>query len=174
MTVAVIDIDTTVADCDHRAECLKRDSNGKITQASWDTFLDPALMELDTLVPHARECIDMMRRKGYRIVFLTGRNVLLEDVTKTWLREHLRFNSWTEDLIMRPVEERNVPASVYKERVFREKVLEVHGKVPYLFFEDDPYVLRVWKKYGLVFKCPEAWEYMNPKTLSKDEPAWKR
>lgn len=174
-TVAVIDIDTTLADCDHRAAHLVKDESGKITQASWDTFLDPELMTQDTPVPHAREVIDSMRQKGYQIVFLTGRNERLRSVTEAWLREHIGYNTHTELLLMRPQTKDSVPASVCKQEMFDKYVRRwTAPDVSYLFFEDDAHVLGVWQKYGLVFKCPEAWATMNPAVLEGDEPSWKR
>lgn len=172
--VAVIDIDTTIADCDHRAVHLVKDSTGRIPQPCWDNFLDPDLMKLDTPVPHAREVIDAMRKRWYQIVFLTGRNERFQDVTEQWLRTHMGYCKY-DGLIMRPRAMANVPASQYKEQVFLERVGgPTSHPHTYLFFEDDPYVLGMWQKYGLVFKCPEAWEYMNPETLEGNEPSWKR
>ncbi|NJL53679.1 hypothetical protein HC928_00030 [bacterium] len=172
--VAIIDIDTTLADNDHRAALLKYEGES-IAQESWDQFLREDLMRLDKPVEHARNVLDFMRAHDYQLVFLTGRNERLNEVTSYWLQQHMGWDPLREPLIMRPMMHKAVPASVFKEEAFlsfvRDNQLE---RSNFLFFEDDSYVLHVWQKYGLVFKCPEAWASLNPVTLEGNEPAWKR
>lgn len=83
---------------------------------------------------------------------------------------------YKEPVLMRPAVGADLPASQMKEQMFLDFVntfgLQEH---PFLFFEDDRYVQGIWQKYGQVFICPQAWEFMNPVPLDRvDEPSWNR
>lgn len=194
--VAIIDIDTTIANNDHRAVLLKRICAGcqmpmgsehrpvcgncggekhHTPQGAWDQFLQPELMALDEPQPHSLDVINSMREHGWIITFMTGRNTKHRPVTEAWLRKH-GYMQDGDFLIMRPMKDTGTPASQMKEKMFTDYVyherLEGH---PFFFFEDDRYVLGTWQKYGMVFLCPQAWEYMNPSVLDRTvEPAWNR
>jgi hypothetical protein len=175
-TVCVVDIDTTLANNDHRAALLERDSNGNIPQASWDAFLQPELMLKDTPQEHALDVLNHMRGRGFKIVFLTGRNIRHSAGTRVWLKEHMDWNEFTEPLLMRRAVDVNVPASECKEALFLDylKTSGLTSNTTFLFFEDDPHVMAMWRRYGLVFQCPEAWRWMNPEFPKFPEQAWNR
>lgn len=195
--VAIIDIDTTLANNDHRAVLLERhcldcglpvggehrpickscgSERSHTPQHKLDQFLDPKLMAQDTPQPHALDVIESMRSKLWWIVFMTGRNSKHRPVTEQWLRDHMAWRSEREQLIMRPMENTGTPASQMKEKMFLD-FRDSNGleNAPFMFFEDDRYVLGTWQKYGMVFLCPQAWEYMNPEVHDRAvEPAWNR
>lgn len=195
--VAIIDIDTTIANNDHRAILLEKQcktceipmapahrsacdqcggTDHHIPQGHWDKFLQPDLILQDGLQPHALEVIENMRAHNWRIVFLTGRNESLRDVTERWLNKNVERWPQQEPCLMRPKTDESVPASVMKERIFldwRDK--QGLKNYPFMFFEDDKYVISMWQKYGIVFFCPAAWEHMNAQGLERTvEPAWNR
>jgi predicted secreted acid phosphatase len=173
-TVCIIDIDTTLANNDHRALVLKRDLQGKVTQESWDAFLQADLMLLDKPQEHAKSVVDYMRNHGYMIVFLTGRNEKHLGVTQAWLRTHMGRTD-DEILLMRSAEYSGQPASVFKEEKFLQFIQEHNLQdASFLFFEDDKHVLAMWRKHGLVFQCPEAWQWLNPEIPEAEELAWSR
>lgn len=186
--IAVLDIDTTLANNDHRADRLvsvcsvcskppKCDCDVPklhTPQEAWDAFLHPELLAQDTAQEHAIEVLEKMRSLNWWLVFMTGRNERLRDVTERWLAKHMLRRSVSEPLIMRPLHEKGKPASVMKEEMFLT-FRDSHGlqNAPFLFFEDDKYVLGMWQKYGMVFQCPEAWATMNPDTHERThEPNW--
>jgi len=194
--VAIIDIDTTIANNDHRAVLLRREcveckmpmptehrptcancggTKHRTPQGAWDQFLQPDLMLLDDPQPHSLDVINFMRKHGYTIVFMTGRNETHRTVTQKWLEKH---NYWQEgdQLIMRPKTDAGTPASQMKEKMFLEyRYMTGAPEDQYLFFEDDRYVLGTWQEYGLVFVCPAAWEHMNPVVEDRTvEPVWNR
>lgn len=204
--IAIIDIDTTLANNDHRAKLLSRtcvpcgssmsfehrpicptcgSEKYHTPQQAWDQFMDHELMLKDEPQPHALAVLQAMRSHGWELVFMTGRNERHRGPTSTWLYQHMGKLSH-EKLLMRPEHMPDVPASQMKEQMFlefRREVLArpsrtVEGRyLPnmYVFFEDDRYVLGTWKKYGIVFKCPEAWETMNPEIFERHiEPGWNR
>lgn len=174
-TICIVDIDTTLANNDHRAALLTRGPDGHITRESWDEFLRTERLALDAPQKHACEVLDYMRSHNYGIVFLTGRSEMHREVTEAWLTVHMNWVRRYEPLVMRQSKHTGMSASQYKELAFKEFLdsYEVWSST-FLFFEDDPHVLPVWQKYGLVFKCPEAWEFMNPVPPSEKELAWSR
>lgn len=174
-TVCIIDIDTTIANNDHRAFHLVKDETGKIPKECWDKFLDKTLMLLDSPQQHALDVLNYMRNHGYTIVFLTGRNETHKDVTEEWLKTHMGWKPHYEALYMRTAADAGQPASVFKKKCFVEKIQPTFSfNTSFVFFEDDPYVLPVWKSYGLVLKCPEVWEHMNPVLVDEPEASWRR
>jgi hypothetical protein len=196
-TVLIIDIDITIANTDERAkllelECLvclaKIEPNAhrppcpncgardpKVKQSSWDAFLDPKLMRNDPPVPKAQEAIRRMKELGMEFHFITGRNEKLRKVTEEWLHEHFDWDSSSSSLYMRSEEEKNVAASTYKEGALR-KLIQERGlqDSAFLFFEDDPYVFRMYQNYGIVISCPEAWDHWMPTTMEGSEPVWRK
>jgi hypothetical protein len=136
-------------------------------------------MALDEPQPHSLDVINFMREHGYVITYMTGRNEKHRDVTRSWLEKHGYMNPFHPDqdkLIMRPKHDGGTPASQMKEKMFLDYVARdgLYGN-PFFFFEDDRYVLGTWQKYGMVFVCPQAWEFMNPSVLDPNvEPAWNR
>lgn len=197
--VAIIDIDTTIANNDARAELLQKEcvicggakthephsvcptclveTDDKISQKSWDTFLRPDLMALDTPVERGVEAIKSMRKHGMEFHFITGRNEKLREVTEEWLRHHIDWDSSRESLMMRGSEDSDTRASVYKERalhrLIKERQLNVDD-VSFLFFEDDAWVFKMYSKYGICVKCPEAWDFFCPEHEQSVERVWNR
>ncbi len=186
--VAIIDIDTTIANNDHRAELLQKhcvvcggakqsghhdkswcptcvsSTKDKVSQDSWDTFLRPDLVALDEPVRKAQDIIHHWRKCGLEFHFLTGRNEGLREVTEDWLKRYFGFDPSREALIMRSNESHGeTPASKYKEWAFL-KLVKDRGLEDciFLFCEDDPYVFRMYAKYGMCLRCPEGWEHFAP------------
>jgi hypothetical protein len=196
--VAIIDIDTTIANNDERAALLvkhcvvcggaKAPSNdkrahcttcamptsNKVDQASWDTFLRTDLVALDTPVRKAQDVIKHWRSCGLEFHFLTGRDEVLREVTEQWLKDHFGWQPLKEDLYMRGPEHDRVPASKYKEEAFL-KLKKARGldDCIFLFCEDDPYVFRMFSKHGMCLRCPEGWEHFAPEA-APDVGHWQR
>lgn len=186
-SIFIFDIDMTLADSSARDHLLKpvcsvclsftestyclhcsQHVNVKYTQESWDAFLDPSALVKDLPYAKAQEFINKLRNMGVPVHFITGRNERTREATSYWLSTHYGLLG-TEELVMRPTSERgsknHTRASVYKEKAFLglEEKLGTKGSL-YYFFEDDPYVFAVYKKYGIVIKCPEFWnlEIVDP------------
>lgn len=162
---------------EHRSACPQCGSFKYHTpQEKWDQFLDPARMRLDTPQPHAADVINYMRDHGYLITYLTGRNESLRTVTEEWLFANHFWKPETEPVLMRPLNLKDTAASVVKEQLFlRYRERRCTELSQFLFFDDDKFVLPMWQKYGMVFLCPQAWEFMNPVTFDRaHEPTWNR
>jgi hypothetical protein len=195
-TVFVIDIDTTIANNEHRSSVLEKEcmvclapvevghrsfcancgsTDSKIKQSSWDSFLQPDVVKNDTPVPKAQDAIYKMRELGMEFHFITGRNYTLRPITEEWLQEHFGWDSNKEALIMRGEEDEGVASSVYKERALMTLIKDRDLKnARFIFMEDDPYVFRMYQQYGIVIRCPEGWEHWLPDVELGCEPTWKQ
>ncbi len=196
--VAIIDIDTTIANNDARAALMDKycvvcgakkmeshshslctnccvETDDKIDQGSWDTFLRPDLVALDEPVRKAVEAIRRMRKHDMEFHFITGRNEGLREVTEEWLRQYVGWESGREQLIMRGATEKNTPASVYKEKAL-QRLIKDQGleDAAFIFFEDDEWVFRMYAKYGICVKCPEGWDSFCPVPELSTEKVWNR
>lgn len=196
-TIWVFDIDSTIANNNHRAALLQKRCNvclyspmpqphhapcpncggttASPTQESWDAFLDVDLVAKDSPIPGAIEVLDKLRSHGAEIRFLTGRNDPdMGDVTRAWLRDHAGWQEDSEPLYMRSHEERGLAASVYKERALKRLKDDVGEECLLVFFEDDPHVFNLYNKHGIVVKCPEVWQFFCPEGARGAEPKLKR
>ncbi len=181
-TIYIFDIDRTIANNDEREKllvehcvhcaqsvagglcyrCGKR--NVYVPASAWDLFMDPAGFRNDVPYPSAVGLLDLLRSQGAQIHYITGRNDGGRVETEEWLRIHAGRVE-TEELVMRPELGFNFehePASIYKERAF----LYLKGKYSlpgdtFVFFDDDEYVLNMYKHYGITFKCPDVWSLIN-------------
>lgn len=183
--VAVFDIDGTLADNEHRAALLEKrcsaclyqpirtkhrsecpncgSTTSKVTQESWDQFLDPSLMKLDTPILPALKVLDQLREAEAEVHFITGR--VRRDswlVTLEWLQDRAGKRN-DEILLMREKEDEGIPASRYKARAIDRLKESIGSEGLFIFFEDDPHVFPVYNKHGIVIRCPEGWEHFNPK-----------
>ena len=150
----------------------------KIPQGSWDSFCDPDNFDMDTPYPTAIKLINRLRKQGNHVHYITGRNETGREQTEAWLAKHI--DRWEvgsrERVIMRPVTMRNVQASVYKRNAFVNFKDEMNfpEETTFFFFEDDEYVFPVYAEYGIVVKCPDAWDSILPDGNTSEEPVWRR
>ena len=195
--VFIFDIDSTLANNDHRAALLKKTciqclapapqeyhapcpvcgcTDHAISQSSWDEFLRTDLIEKDEPIAKGVAVVERLRELGAEIHFLTGRNRKnCETVTKNWLRKNVGWDESKELLCMREDEDRDLPASVYKERAFKRLIeAENMNDCLFFFFEDDPHVFGMYSKYGVVVRCPEGWDHFLPESARGPEAAWRR
>jgi predicted kinase len=109
--IVIVDIDGTVADCEHRMHhirppaCTKPDDSdycedpncpekilvhsGKAFKKNWAAFHDPANVAKDTVVEPIAELVGAMFQRGYDIIFLTGRDTSIGTVTEKWIADNL-------------------------------------------------------------------------------------
>lgn len=196
--IAIIDIDSTIANNSHRSHHLEtvcknscktrmrfENSNGRICascsgtefhipQSAWDAFLQPELLIQDSVVPYSLEVVENLRERGIKIYYLTGRNEKHRPVTEQWLRENFSWNEFTEKLLMRDLSGAGVPASVMKEKIFLEQVYYKHFAAFYSFYDDDDHVLSMYSKYGLTFKAPDVWKTMYVEHPKEAELPWRK
>lgn len=194
MIIHVVDIDGTISDnshrysvltktcvvcggpmgSEHRAKCESCGSGeGKIPQHQWDMFMDPVLLMKDAPIYEAERVLTKYYNMGHQIHFLTGRSERLREATEAWLLEHFCFPE--AQLYMRGLHFDGVSASDYKEMQL-ENLLDMHnpkGDHSIIFYEDDPYVMGMYAKHGIVMKAPDCWHFLMPEGFNrKVEPAW--
>jgi hypothetical protein len=157
--VAVIDIDTTLANNEHRASKLVYQDDGEIEATSWAIFCSDAEMAKDHVQPLAKEGLNHLRRMGYHLTFLTGRQESFRKTTEHWLRTNALWIRDIEPLVMRTPEYTGWSASSFKEDAFQRNIKT--RDITYTFFDDDLHVLKVFSKYGLTMRCPEAWTVLS-------------
>lgn len=173
MIACIIDIDGTLADASHRKHHIEKEV------PDWEAFSQRSLVEQDPPQPGAKEALDHFRKMGYYVCFLTGRNEKYRASTEAWLNKHMgRKNPRNEVVYMRTEEWKDTPASQYKESQVK-KLQEIFsdpevGSYPLFFFEDDPFVARMYRKYGTVFKAPECWQLMAYAALDHEIEPVKR
>lgn len=132
--VAVIDIDGTVADVQHRLHLLDSDSPTK-----WADFFDAA--GDDPVLPDGAELAHELAA-DHDIVWLTGRPVRLAELTRRWLAEHGLPQG---ELLMQPQGDKR-PARLVK----LERVLELQQRrTVVLIVDDDPRVVSQLREAGL-------------------------
>jgi predicted kinase len=108
--IVIVDIDGTVADCEHRLrfiqprtelcpvcnaagkpEPCKHCGNHGIIAAKkdWKSFHNPELLAKDPVIEPIAELVGAMFQRGYDIVFLTGRDTSIGTVTEDWINNNL-------------------------------------------------------------------------------------
>ena len=186
MTVVhIFDIDSTIADNTHRAKLLKKtcvvclspklpeyhapcQTCGRVTrtyipQECWDQFFDLDLIAQDAPIQKAQKYIKKLRGYDVDIHFLTARDEKFREVTEFWLKQYFDRKG-SEKLIMCPNNQHYLMSSQYKEKAVKSLMDEKYNgfdkKHLFFFYEDDPFNVDMFAKYGIVVKCPEAWEYL--------------
>ncbi len=171
--IYIFDIDSTIADNEHRAHFIQPAPDGRIHQHQWDAFLDPELVALDAPIPGALAFVQRLQEQNLYYRFLTGRNASLRAVTQKWLVTHGFVHKHDiRPLSMREVGDRST-ASSYKEKVAID-LYDRHGPNSLMFFDDDTHVLPVLSRYGLALKAPECWDILVHAHPTDPEPAMKR
>lgn len=136
----VLDIDSTIADNEHRASLLEAQClicgnkqqfvpnrgctecagvSFKMTPESCKAFMDPALMLKDKPIQKAQELVQRLKDEKFEYIFLTGRNEKYRTVTQVWLNKHFDTDA---PLLMRGPAFEGVPASVYKEQQLKQHI----------------------------------------------------
>lgn len=170
--LVICDIDGTIACSRHRAHFVERPT------PDWESFLNPALVAQDPVIPGAYEGLRRLTAIGADIVFLTGRNEGLRQVTEQWLDLNLGADIAKSLLVMRPLTDKESRASDYK-RAALDKLRRhaAYGHRRWLAIDDDRYLWGVYASFGaLVLKAPDCWSCLfprSPETLPPEE-AWRR
>jgi nucleoside 2-deoxyribosyltransferase len=161
--VIVVDIDGTVCDSSaliNRLTC----KHNKAVDLWDDSQMLSCLAEArkQPVVPGA-EVLPILMRRGYQVVFLTGRSEGLGDspdngrlLTIEWLRKTFGMAEGIGlSLFMRPRNDKRPNADVKLEMF--QLIRSLHPHKSFVFLDDDPAVLAIYARYGLALKAPECW-----------------
>ena len=83
MKKVIFDLDGTLALIDKRRAISIKD-NGKM---DWDTFFDPANIQLDKPNWPVIHMARLLKKDGHRIVIFSGRSKATKDATRDWLND---------------------------------------------------------------------------------------
>lgn len=161
----ILDIDNTLADISHRVHIIEKP---EVTQEDFERFLDPELVNQDAPFPNAQKVLPKLINFFDGVRFVTSRQEYLRDTTIAWLFRHYRIDdndfgscngTGKYPLYMRKNGDWGT-SSQHKEFVIQILKSGMGSQEKFVFFEDDPYVLSMYSKYGLAVKCPEAWDLL--------------
>jgi predicted kinase len=121
--IVIVDIDGTVADCEHRIHhikealkphsdiCPRRAYPGRCLEVgcpandapkkNWAAFHDPKAVAADPVIQPIADLVGCLSDAGYDIIYLTGRDTSLGKVTEEWLGKIDTSASCYEHLFMR-------------------------------------------------------------------------
>jgi predicted secreted acid phosphatase len=169
MIVHVFDIDRTLADGTVR-EKLAGFTGRSHTREQWDIFLTPENLAKDTPYEKAQHYVNKLRDSGAKILYVTGREESVRKPTVEWLEKHYSMHD-SEKLIMRNTEEFKLKATEYKEKI-ANWLKNRYEDSTFIFYEDDLHILQMYSKYGVVLRCPEAWDVLVPLLPDSEEIAF--
>lgn len=140
-----------------------------IPPTSWQRFTQPELMANDVPVKEAQIVIKNLIKFGNDVHYISGRQEMARSVTMEWLTKHFDFDATKNKLLLRSTDgfsdpTLHVPASVHKERAFKQLIewQGYTGKESFFFADDDVFALRKYALYGIVLHAPDCWKSMVP------------
>ncbi|SFI73729.1 hypothetical protein [Celeribacter neptunius] len=133
--VLYCDIDGTLADIAHRRTYLER------TPKDWKSF--KSKLHLDHPVPEVISAVQSLRRAGWQIVLMTGRDAASRKVTRAWLKSHeVPYDA----MFMRPDGDYRRDDLVKADLLAQARA---EGYEPDLIFDDRDQVVAMWRAQGL-------------------------
>lgn len=131
----IVDLDGTLCDVEHRVHHVQNHPK------NWHAF--NTAMDQDKSYFWCLELIGAMRLRGYKILFVTGRDESFRDKTEAWLKKH---QVEYEELYMRAAGDFREDSDV-KEDIFYSYI---ENTLDILFVVDDrKSVVERWRMMGL-------------------------
>lgn len=138
----LVDLDGTLADVRHLRHLLRR------PKKRFDIF-----QELSTRAPINNEVANVVRalkRKGFALVVVSGRNAQYVDATRLWLRQNdIQF----DDLWMRSPRFAGSDAEMKDEALKNIKL----DYLPILAIDDNPKTIEVWRRNSIPVVRVPGW-----------------
>ena len=134
-SAAIVDLDGTVADIDHRLHHINK------TPKDWENFNQAS--SADNPKQDIIDIVNALNDFGYAIIIVTGRDQKIRDKTTAWLRMNdVPF----ETLFMRSSND------FRSDHVVKQEIYEKHIKEHYevhCVLEDRDQVVDMWRSLGL-------------------------
>jgi len=131
----IVDLDGTLANCDHRVHYVQ--SNPK----DWDSFNSE--MGKDQLNAWCAQLIEAMHSRGIQIILLTGRDDNYEKSTIEWLNSHqIEYHQ----LFMRKANDERED-HIIKREIFLEKIAPQYKTL--FVVEDRLSVVKMWREMNI-------------------------
>lgn len=141
----IVDLDGTLCDVEHRVHHVKKKPK------NWHAF--NSAMDEDKSYFWCIELIAAMKVRGYKIIFVTGRDEDYRSNTEAWLKKHLIDYDF---LFMRKAKDHREDSDV-KEEIYHT-MIEQTAQV--LFVVDDrKSVVERWRKIGLTCLQPAPGDF---------------
>ena len=146
----IFDLDGTLADITLRRTLATDTTNSKM---DWDVFLNPDNIGLDQPNTPVIKMAQLLHSQGYKIVILSGRSAITQDVTIDWLKQH---NVPYDDLHMRPTDNKShfMPDNMLKQNWL---FTTLKDDDIFVVFDDRQQVVDMWRNNGLtVFQVADG------------------
>ncbi len=142
----IVDLDGTLCDLSHRVHFVENPVNGV---KDWDSFF-MGISE-DELNIWCFEVIEAFVKRGYQILFVTGREEAYRKITVEWLE---KFKVKYHQLYMRSLKDRREDSDV-KVDIYRNEIEQVYDTL--FVLDDRKSVVKAWRELGLVcLQCDEG------------------
>ena len=138
MALVVFDIDGTLANIEHRLDYVR--SKPK----NWKAF--DAGIPNDKVNEPVAEVFHSLKAAGNEIIFASGRSDRTRGMTETWLKENNLWNYTARVYMRKDGDFRN--DSIVKDEMI-DQIIEDYGKLPDMWFDDRPRVVRAVRKRGI-------------------------
>jgi len=138
-SVALIDIDGTIADITHRLHFVKP---GKGHKKDWKGFFES--MDEDEVREDVKKDVMKLFNEGKTIIFMSGRPEKYREFTQRWLARNF-LNIYYTIIMRKSTDKRHDDET--KRDLFNEYFPD--KSVIHVVFDDRPRVLRVWRELGL-------------------------
>jgi len=139
MKTIIFDLDGTLAIINERREKATL-PNGKM---DWETFFDPANIELDKPNVPVINVFRVMAAGGYRVGVFSGRDAISYNETLQWLQKYeVNFDF----IRMRPIGS-NTPDDVLKKQWLDDELNA--GEEILCVFDDRDKVVKMWRDNGI-------------------------
>ena len=139
MKTIIFDLDGTLAIINERREKATL-PNGKM---DWETFFDPANIELDKPNAPVIDVFRVMAAAGYRVGVFSGRDAISYNETLQWLQKYeVNFDF----IRMRPIGS-NTPDDVLKKQWLDDELNA--GEEILCVFDDRDKVVKMWRDNGI-------------------------
>ncbi len=135
----LVDIDGTLADCEHRRHFVQ---DGK---RDWKSFLSPQMAALDTLNEPVAKVVRAMALAGYSIIYVSARPISLKVVTRAWLQ---KYNLWFEPKLLYMRKDKDSRADTIVKRELLKEIRKL-GYQPVLSLDDRNSVVAMWRDEGI-------------------------
>src|SRR5262245_4975973 len=140
--IAILDIDSTLADNGHRAHLVECEAGLR----DWKAFLEPDLVARDRPMVGTQRALKFLESYGLTFFFVTGRHDWLRFTTLEWLDQHYcHVGVLPRNLYMRSIGDQR-PASAVKSDLLTQVMSRFLSKPFALAFDDDPHIHAVYHR----------------------------
>jgi uncharacterized HAD superfamily protein len=135
--IVIVDIDGTLADCEHRRAFASKE------KFDWYTFLREDLIKQDKVIEPVKEIVNNFYFDDYEIILVSGREDIFRTITEEWLSiNRIKYSK----LFMRKEKDYR-PDTVIKKEIFDN---ELKDKDVFCVIDDRNCVVKMWRELGLL------------------------